>query len=52
MGDLTQVQEARFEVGLGLLMDITRDLVEMRDQWTRGEAAYRVTEEAMEEDPR
>jgi hypothetical protein len=41
---LTVEQNARFEVGLGLMVDFCRELGAMADAWEQGMAAYRVTE--------
>lgn len=48
--ELTPVQEARFEVGTLLLMDLERDLRKMANAWEDGYPAYRVTEEDLEKD--
>lgn len=40
----TPVEEARFEVGWGLLRDLLIDLNGMKDSWADGRGAYRVTE--------
>lgn len=46
--ELTPVENARFEVGFGLLSDLLRDLRQMADGWEQGQPNYRVTEKALE----
>jgi hypothetical protein len=47
--ELTPVEEARFEVGTLLLMDLVQQLEEMVGCWDKDHPAYRVTEQALEE---
>lgn len=44
---MTPVQEARFDVGTRMLMDLIRDLLSVIECWKDGKAAYRVTEKMM-----
>lgn len=44
---LTAVEEARFEVGFGLLTDMLKDLEGMLEQWRKGGAAYRTSEDEL-----
>ena len=48
--ELTPVQEARFEVGTLLLMDLIQKLEELAGCWDSGDPAYRVTEQALEKE--
>lgn len=47
--DPTPVEEARFEVGFGLLADLVGDLRSMANGWEDGHPNYRVTEQALKE---
>jgi len=47
--ELTPVENARFEVGVGLMMDLLVDLRQMADGWDQGLPNYRITEKALEE---
>jgi hypothetical protein len=46
--ELTDAENARFEVGWGLLRDLTTDLRQMRDAWAEGHPMYRKTEKMLE----
>jgi len=48
--ELTPVEEARFSVGVRMIMDLLIDLRELERSWESDQAAYRVTELAMEND--
>ena len=45
--DLTPEEEARFDVGVRLLMDLLRDLHSMADGWEQDLPHYRVTEKEL-----
>lgn len=49
--DPTPVEEARFEVGFGLLADLVGDLRSMANGWEDDQPNYRVTERALKEQP-
>lgn len=46
--DLTEAENARFEVGWGLLRDLLMDLNSIRNAWAEGSPAYRKTEQMLE----
>jgi hypothetical protein len=48
--DLTPTEEARFEVGFGLLADLVNDLCNMANGWEDAQPNYRVTERALKGD--
>lgn len=45
---LTPVEEARFEVGYGLLKDLLIDLDNIKKSWEGGHGAYRITEKILD----
>jgi hypothetical protein len=47
--ELTPVENARFEVGFGLLSDLLIDLRQMADGWDNGLPNYRITEKELDE---
>jgi len=47
--ELTPAEDARFEVGWGMLTDQINDLQKMRDGWAEGHPMYRKTEKMLED---
>jgi len=46
--ELTPAEDARFEVGWGMLTDMITDLTKLRDGWRDGHPMYRKTEKMLE----
>ncbi len=47
---LTDVENARFEVGFGLMHDLIINLDTMHRHWSEGQPAYRSTEKMLEKE--
>lgn len=46
-----EMTDSRWGGAFSMLMDCLRDLTTMQNQWKQGQAAYRVTEKMLAEDP-